>query len=130
MEKLLHQKKSLPRSQEEVIFNSVPAMIWYKDTENRILRANKAAAESMGLSIQEIEGRSTYDLYPEEAKKYQEDDLAVIRWGRPKLGIVEPLQTKTGEKSWVRTDKIPYRDDKGNIIGVIVFALEITDQKM
>ncbi len=125
MEKGNPQKKS----QEEIIFNSVPAMIWFKDTENRFLRVNRAAAESTGLPIHEIEGRSAYDIYPKDAKKYHDDDLSVIHSGKPKLGIVEQMQTESGDRRWVRTDKIPYRDEENKIIGVIVFALDITDQK-
>jgi PAS domain S-box-containing protein len=111
-----------------VVFDSVPALIWYKDSENRILRANRRAAESMGLTVDEIEGASTYDLYPDEAAQYHRDDLEVIRSGQPRLGIVEPLLTATGEKRWVRTDKLPYRDPFGTVIGVIVFAVDVTDR--
>lgn len=114
--------------QEQVIFDSVHAMIWYKDKDNRILRANKAAADSMGLQVKDVEGKSTYDLYPEEATRYYQADLKVIRTGQPKLGIVEPYRKTSGEKRWVRTDKIPYRDDNGDIIGVIVFAVDITER--
>ena len=112
----------------EVLLDSVPAFIWYKDCENRILRANRLAAESMGLSVDQVEGRSTYDLYPDEAAKYHHDDLDVIRSGEPKLGIVELLTTVSGEKRWVRTDKIPYRRDTGEIVGVIVFAVDISER--
>jgi PAS domain S-box-containing protein len=112
----------------EVLLDSVPAFIWYKDCENRILRANRLAAESMGLSVDQVEGRSTYDLYPDEAAKYHHDDLEVIRSGEPKLGIVEFLTTASGEKRWVRTDKIPYRNDIGEIVGVIVFAVDISER--
>ena len=113
--------------EQQVIFNSVPAMIWYKDSHNRILRVNKAAAASIGLAIEEVEGKSTYDLYPDEAAQYHQDDLEVIATGKPKLGIIEPYQTGIGYKRWVRTDKIPYLDESGNVIGVIVFAVDITD---
>lgn len=125
-------KRELKRFGEtqRVIFDSVPAMIWYKDSENKILHANESAARSMGLSIEEVEGRSTYALYPEEAAKYHADDLAVIRSGKPKLGIIELYQDATGQKRWVRTDKIPYRDDQGKIIGVIVFATDVTEVKL
>ena len=112
----------------EVLLDSVPAFIWYKDCENRILRANRLAAESMGLSVDQVEGRSAYDLYPDEAAKYHHDDLEVIRSGEPKLGIVEFLTTASGEKRWVRTDKIPYRNGTGEIVGVIVFAVDISER--
>src|SRR6266852_40575 len=122
---------TLRKQQEEqqIIFHSAPSMIWYKDKENRILRANEAAAESIGLQVHEVEGKSTVELYPEEADQYHRDDLEVIRTGKPKLGILEPYQTPSGEKRWVQTDKIPYRDQAGNIVGVIVFATDITDQQ-
>ena len=64
----------------------MPAFIWYKDRENRILRANRLAAESMGMSVEQVEGRSAYDLYPDEAAKYHHDDLQVIRSGRAEAG--------------------------------------------
>jgi PAS domain S-box-containing protein len=114
----------------ETIFHSVPALIWYKDRNNIILKANRPAAESMGLTVQEIEGRSTYDLYPHhEAAKYHRDDLEVIESGRPKLGIIEPYTTTSGEKLWMKTDKIPYLDESGQIVGVLVMAIDITKVK-
>jgi PAS domain S-box-containing protein len=115
--------------QEQEILDSVPAMIWYKDAENRILRVNRPAAASMNLPVEAIEGRSTAELYPEEAAQYHQDDLEVIHSGKPKLGIIELLPTASGEKRWVKTDKVPYRDDAGQIIGVVVFAVDITDLK-
>jgi len=116
------------RAEQQIIFDSVPAMIWYKDCENRILRLNRPAAASMKKSVSELEGSSTYDLYPDEAAQYHKDDLEVIRSGKSKLGIIEPLLTASGEKRWIQTDKVPYRDETGGIIGVIVFATDITER--
>jgi PAS domain S-box-containing protein len=110
------------------ILDSVPAFIWYKDADNRIIRANRPAAESLGLSVATVEGRSTYDLYPEDAAQYHRDDLEVIRSGEPKLGIVEPLRTASGTRRWIRTDKVPYRDETGQVVGVIVFSVDITER--
>lgn len=115
--------------EQQALLDLIPAMVWYKNGENRILRANRLAAESMNKSVAEIEGRSTYDLYPDEAEKYHRDDLEVITSGRPKLGIIEPYQTGSGEKRWVQTDKVPYRDKDGTILGVLVFAQDITERK-
>ena len=113
--------------EQQVLLDLIPAMVWYKDSHNRILRANRRAAESIDKSVAEIEGRSTYDLYPEEAEKYHRDDMEVIVSGQPKLGIVE-LYAGSHEKRWVQTDKVPYRDAEGNM-GVLVFAQDITERK-
>jgi PAS domain S-box-containing protein len=124
----LHRDLALKTAEHETIFNAVPALIWYKDDRNNILRVNRLAAEWAGLDPSQLEGRSTYELYPDEAESYYQDDLQVIRSGRPKLGIVEPVVGPGGEKRWVRTDKIPYRNALGEVVGVIVFAVDLTDQ--
>ena len=104
-------------------------MVWYKDSHNRILRANRRATESINKTVAEVEGHSTDEFYPDEAEKYHRDDLDVIASGRPKMGIVEPYQTGGGEKRWVQTDKVTYTDTQGNILGVLVFAQDITERK-
>lgn len=115
--------------EQQVLLDLIPAMVWYKDTQNRILRANRQAAESINKTVGELEGKSTYDLYPEEAEKYHQDDLTVIASGDPKLGIIELYETSPGHKRWVQTDKVPYRDAQGNVIGVLVFAQDITARR-
>jgi PAS domain S-box-containing protein len=118
------------RSREhDIILDAVPAFVWYKDRANRIVRANRAAADTIGKTPAELAGASTYELYPDHAAQYYEDDLEVITSGRPKLGIIEKLRVASGEERWIRTDKVPYRDARGEILGVIVFAVDITEHK-
>jgi len=115
--------------EQQVLLDLIPAMVWYKDSQNRILRVNRHAAESINKRVEELEGQSTYDLYPEEAEKYYQDDLAVIASGQPRLGIVELYEIAPGHKRWVQTDKVPYRDAQGNVLGVLVFAQDITERR-
>jgi PAS domain S-box-containing protein len=124
-------EEELHKHREELqsIMDSVPAMIFYKDKENRFIQTNQALAEAMGLSKEELKGRSIFDLYPEHAEDYWKDDLEVMSTGISKRNIVEPMETSTGLK-WVQTDKIPYKDALGNIIGIIGFAQDITERKM
>jgi PAS domain S-box-containing protein len=116
-------------AEQQTIFNSVPAMIWYKDTRNNFVRVNRAVAAAVGKPLEAIEGKSAYEVFPDQAEQYYRDDLEVINSGRPKLGIVEEMGTAGGGKRWVRTDKIPYRDQGGEITGVLVLTVDITDRK-
>jgi two-component system CheB/CheR fusion protein len=116
-------------AEQQTIFNSVPAMIWYKDTKNNFVRVNRAVASAVGRPPGEIEGKSAYEIFPDEAEHYYRDDLEVINSGQPKLGIVEEMGTARGEKRWVRTDKIPCRGDGGDITGVLLFTVDITERK-
>ncbi len=113
----------------QVILDSVPAAIWYKDTNNTIIRANKAAAQSMDMEPEDLEGKAVSELFPADAQHYYEDDLEVIKSGKPKLDIIERLQLPSGENRWLHTDKVPYRDKDGNVAGVIAFVQDITERK-
>jgi len=123
--------EALQRQQSElkVLFDLIPAMIWFKDTKNRILRLNKRAAEIAGKTVEEIEGKPTSEIHPQDATKFYADDLEVIRSGLPKLGIVETMRNSEGKEFWAQTDKVPYRDKAGDVIGVVVFAQDITERK-
>ena len=113
----------------QLIVDSSPAMIFYKDRENQFLRVNRALAETLGATKEQLERRSLFDLFPQEqAQAYWQDDREVMAGGQPKLGIVEPMQTPAGAR-WVQTDKVPSRDAQGNLTGIIGFATDITERK-
>ncbi len=127
--KRVEHKISKHKQDLQTIIDSSRASIWYKDTENRILRVNRAADETMNLSVNELEGKTAYELFPEHADKYYQDDLRVFNSGRPELGIVEEMVLPSGERRWVSTDKILYKDEKDNIAGLIAFVTDITERK-
>ena len=117
------------QQEQELILDSLPALVWYKDTTNRILLANQAVADSLGLPKAQIEGRNCAELYPAEADRYYQDDLTVIQTGAPRLGIEEPYRLPSGEQRWIRTDKVPLKDASGRVLRILVMALDITRQK-
>ena len=116
------------REEQQIILDSVPAMIFHKDQENRLIRVNRAFAEAAGKARADMEGRTLFELYPDLADDCWRDDKEVMESGQPKRNIVQPIETPAGLR-WLQTDKIPYRDAKGNTIGVIGFALDITERK-
>lgn len=121
------EESQIARNELQVIFDSSPAMIFYKDRNDIMVRVNKAYAAALEMTPEEINGRATSELFPVNAEKYRLDDQQVMNTGIPLLNIIEPMETKHGLRV-VRTDKIPYRDEKGNVIGVVGFVLDITDR--
>ncbi|BAP57239.1 PAS domain S-box [Thioploca ingrica] len=110
------------REQYETIFHAAPLSIIYKDKENRVIKANRYVAQiAKFMKPSEMEGKSVYELFPQYAEEYYLNDLEVIKTGKPKLGLREK---HSGGYSQV--DKIPYRDANSNIVGVIVFSVDIT----
>jgi PAS domain S-box-containing protein len=114
--------------EHQMIFNTVPAMIWYRDKDNRLLRRNQKANE-------------VFQNHDEELEEYT-DCQDVIQLGHPQTGIVRRLQLSHGSGNtglglqeeneslrWLQFDKIPYWDAQGHLIGVIVFAIDLTKYK-
>ena len=113
-----------------MIIDNAPAMIWYKDTKNNFVRVNPAGARAFGKTKEQIEGRNAAELFPDHAVQYYQDDLDVIRSGKPKLGIIEHMPTARGDTIWVQTDKVPIKDESGVITGVLVIVEDITERKI
>jgi PAS domain S-box-containing protein len=112
------------------ILDSVNAMIWYVDTAGRVTRANRQAAAHCGMNVQDMLGKTVYDLFPPEfAASYDADIQEVLATRRAKLGIIEPGPYPDGQPGWFKTDKIPYMDDQGAMIGMTIMVEDITRHK-
>ena len=105
--KMAEAKIQQQQIEQQVLLDLIPAMVWYKDAHNRIVRANRHAAESINKTAAEMEGQSTSDIYPEEAEQYYQDDLLVIASGMPKLGIVELYQMASGRNAGCKRTRCP-----------------------
>jgi len=117
------------RSKElQIMLDSSPAMIFYKDKKNRYVRVNKLFADKIGMHFKNILGKTDFELFPKQAEQHIKDDTEIVYTGKPKFGIIEHLETIYGMR-WIIIDKIPYMDTDGNIKGIIGFALDITESK-
>lgn len=108
--------------------DSIPAYVYVKDASNRILYANRRVADSLGTTPEAMADTPSERWYPDHAGLYLEDDLEVLETGRPKLGIVEPKRTPTGERR-LETDKFPIFDRDGKPSGIFVIARDTTERE-
>lgn len=129
---------ALRRAQEEterasdelrLILDNVPAMVWYKDRDSRVLRVNAAVAEAMGLPKEDVEGRMTWSLHPREAEAYCRADREAMERRTPIRGIIERVMMGPADARWVSTDKIPILGARGEVEGLIVVSTDITKLK-
>ncbi len=113
----------------QTIFDSMPGLIFFADKENRFVRANRALCEALGVPEQELIGKPLPELFPDRSAESWQDALEVIESGVAKLEVEEPLETSQGT-IWLRTDKVPYRNASGEIIGVVGISVDITERKL
>ena len=124
-----NQDLEVLQTEMRLVLDSMPCKIWYKDDKNTILQLNEMAAESMGMDIKSVEGANTYDLFGDSAKSYHDDDLKVIKSGKPLLGYVEKYTPNDGTMGWVQTDKIPFNHPVTGEKRILVVSSDITELK-
>lgn len=118
----------LQRHELRAILDAVPAYIYFKDNDNRILNLNKASADAIGLPVGEIIGRHTSEFFPpDHAERFLKDDLDVISNGEAKLGIEENHNTDTHGARLIVTDKIPLTGPSGEIDRIVAIATDVTE---
>ncbi|MFO7575868.1 MAG: PAS domain-containing protein, partial [Bacteroidales bacterium] len=116
----------------ELVLNSVPVRVFWKDLNLNFIGCNKSFAEDAGFSDpSDLIGKSDYDMgWKDQADLYRNDDREVIETGIPKLNYEEPQTTPDGERILLRTSKMPLRDEDGVIIGVLGTYEDITWQRI
>jgi PAS domain-containing protein len=109
----------------EVIWDSIPVIFFFKDDKNNLIRVNKHFCEVLNVTKEEVEGKNGSELTRDKsiAAKYATNDIAVLKTGKPKIGIEEML-FDTGIK--LRTDKFPVIID-GKIRGVLGISVIINE---
>ncbi|MDD2337034.1 MAG: PAS domain S-box protein [Geobacteraceae bacterium] len=129
------------KSAEEIIINSnkllqtiidtAPMRIFWKDKELRFLGCNSIFAKDAGVEYsEELVGKNDYQIaWKDQAELYRRDDFFVIESGLSKLSYEEPQTSPEGELKWLRTSKVPLRNNDNQIIGVLGMYEDITDHK-
>ncbi|MFP4556136.1 MAG: PAS domain S-box protein [Bacteroidales bacterium] len=112
------------------IIDNVPTVIFWKDINNRYLGCNQQFANYVGMSVEEVIGKTDADMpWSDYKENFIADDLEVFRTGKAKLNFEEQGNAVNGEPTWVRTSKVPLLDANNNIISVIGMFEDITEQK-
>ena len=115
--------------------NILPGSVYLKNKNGVYLDCNVAATKMLGLTKSEIIGKTDYDFIKicgskEIIDAFVKTDQEVIRTGIPQLNIEEPpFYVADGKIIYQLTNKVPLKDEEGNIIGVIGVSIDITKQK-
>jgi PAS domain S-box-containing protein len=112
----------------EQLFDHVPEIVFFvKDHYGRYVAVNQSLVERCGLSEKrQVLGRHVRDIFPKElAERYARQDESVLRKGRPIIDRLELHWYIRRRSGWCLTTKLPVRDSKGKIIGVVGISRDL-----
>jgi PAS domain S-box-containing protein len=117
--------------QLQVLLDNIPDRIYFKDTQSRFLKLNKALAKRLNVTDPEqAVGKSDFDFQlPERAKEFYADEQRIIQTGEALINKTEKQVMPNGETTWTSTTKIPLRDAQGTVVGLVGINRDITKQK-
>ncbi|WFU09824.1 EAL domain-containing protein [Rhizobium sp. CB3090] len=127
-----HVADGIEQLRLKAIVHELPDFLFVKDRESRFVFANSATAKSLGLErASALTGKTDFDLLPlEQAKEYYRVEQEIIATGKPRIDMEDVVLSASGGKPVYRlTSKLPLRNDRGEVIGLICTSRDITERK-
>ena len=115
----------------DVLMESLPEHIYFKDRTCRFTRVNRSMARLFGLrEPADLIGKCDFDFFtPEHAQPAYDDEQLLMAERAPLLSKEEKETWPDGRETWVLTTKLPLRDQSGRIVGTYGISRDITDRK-
>ncbi len=117
------------RDMIETILETTPAIVLVADPQGRIVRFNRAAQLTSGLTLDEVEGRNIFDLVlpPEEMARAREIFERVLA-GEVPQGVETAWLNRDGGRRRLSWMSSALTDGDGAVKFVIGAAIDITSQ--
>jgi PAS domain S-box-containing protein len=123
-----HRLRSMAHSLLHAVTEGLNDAVFVKDLQGRYLMINSPGARLLGRSPEEVIGRDDAAFFPPEvARKIKEDDRKVMTEGVMRT-FEERIPSEDGETIY-QSNKAPYRDRQGQVIGLLGIARDITARK-
>lgn len=124
VEEALAQERDLLQT----LMDSSPDYIFFKDTESRIIRTNKAHAQLLGLEDpDQAIGKTDFDFFPPEyAQQFYDEEQRIIKTGQRIVSREWKIPSSNGSMKWVSEHKIPLREKSGQVVGLLGITRDIT----
>jgi diguanylate cyclase (GGDEF)-like protein/PAS domain S-box-containing protein len=139
VEDITERKKAEEAARSErhllrAIIDALPDYIYVKDAEGRFRVGNTAWLKARNLTPEAVQGKTVFDIYPPAiARRMDDKDRQLMLSGKTlveeevPLEVVDSLGNRVSR--WSFTTKVPIRDDRGNITGIVGISRDITDRR-
>jgi PAS domain S-box-containing protein len=109
---------------------SASILIFVKDNDGKMLMANPAAIAATGRTAEEVIGKADSEFLnqPEESEKIREVDRQVRETGLP-VKAAEKVTRPDGTVRVYLSTKVPLRNSKGAVEGIVGVSVDISDRE-
>jgi PAS domain S-box-containing protein len=123
----LYEARTLRESEREkaAILDNMREHVIYQDLDMRILWANRAAGESVGLSPEQLVGRYCYEIWNQQSQPCT--GCPVVQARESGRSQEAEMTTPDGRMWLVRG--YPVQDADGQVAGIVEVTLDITERK-
>jgi len=115
----------------ESLLENIPAMIFIKDARHlRFVRINKAGESLLGISRDELLGKSDHDFFPpDQVEFFINKDREVLAQDRAVEIPEETIDTRHHGQRWLHTLKVPVMNAQKEPLLLLGISMDITTQK-
>lgn len=130
-QKRMHESLARERNLLRTLIDHLPDYIYIKDITGQYLLTNDATQRLKGLvASREVVGKTAFDVFPASfAHVFHTDDLKVLREGVPMYDHEEPMVDGQGKTRWLSTTKVPLKDARGRVIGLVGISRDVTERR-
>jgi PAS domain S-box-containing protein len=113
------------------LMDNIPDRIFFKDLDCRYIRINPAQARFLGLNdATQALGRTNFNHLPRDfAAQTWAEDQRMLETGQPVIDKVDKVGFHD-EPRWYSTTKVPIRDQRDTITGLVGVSRDITERKL
>jgi PAS domain S-box-containing protein len=125
------QTLALEHNLLRTVIDIIPDNVFVRDRASRHLINNRALLDLLRAeTLEDTIGKTDFDFYPPElARKFMDANEQVMAAGMTIANIEELIPGPLGEPSWWSTTKVPLRDQKGEVIGLVGIGRNITERR-
>jgi len=128
--KLAEKALADKEAQLRTLLQTIPDLIWLKDTNGAYLTCNKMFEQFFGAPEAEIIGKTDYDFVDKDiADFFRKNDQNAMNEGKPTCNEEWITFASDGHRALLETIKMPMYNKKKEIIGVLGVGRDITYRK-
>lgn len=126
------RERAEERNLLRTLIDNLPDAIYVKDRQSRFVLCNTEVLRRKGLpTVEAVVGKTDYDFYPHEiAAEVYQNEQELMSSGRPIVNQERcVVGRRAGARTWNLTTKVPLKNERGEIIGLVGIGRDVTDHK-